>query len=546
VRCPMVTPGHVWSVFARRLAHAAWWVLPGTLGLTAQAYGDPTASAGGGEPLRARCAVLEPALLTCDYRLADPADVRAIQASVGSVALPPPTWEAYPTPRSMTAVLLLLDSSGSGKQLAAGQAVEDINVLLEAAPAHVRFGLATFDSELGLVAPIGESRTTIRDAARQVKPTERSTELYRNALEAIRLLAATPADRRALFIFSDGAAEDRAYFHQDVITAADGAGVVVSGCGYPRSPAQTVALQTLRRLSEETGGVFLAADASGRIRRELVPTALRGLDSGGSLRADLSPVLVGTLASQVRVRLTVHTSRGEASTQVPIDLPARVPRLTAGGGDLEPRTPPAGPAPGPSTVNSAQPPTTAAPAARPAPLGSPGTRDSTGSLLSYGIVVGVGTAAFIALRWGWWRRAPRRRAGPTPSGTPHAYLTFRDHPDRGRFAVAGQTVRIGRQRDNDLVLEDTSVSRHHAEIHHGPDGSLTLVDLDALNGVFVNERQVKSAVLGEGDSVEIGDVRFFFTRLPDGPNKPGRGTSHGMEETIVARPEDLLGQRGLE
>jgi hypothetical protein len=440
----------------------------------------------------------------------------------------------------MTAVLLLLDSSGSGKQLAVGQAVEDITSLLETAAGHVRFGLATFDSELGLATPVGESRTTVRDAARQVKPTERPTELYRNAIEAIRLLASTPADRRGLFIFSDGAAEDRAYFHQDVIAAAEAAGVVISGYGYPRSPTHTVALQTLRRLSEETGGVFVAADASGRVPREAVSGPLRSLDSGGSLRADLSPALASGLSGPVRVRLTVHSSRGDASAQVPVELPRGGPR--AGSSDLAPVRP----APEPGVASSPAAPPTLAPAAPWPPPPGRATQEPAGRLLSSGLMVGAGFAAIAALGWGWWRRGPRRRAGASRRGTPHAYLAFRDQPERDRFALVTPTVRIGRQRDNELVLEDTSVSRHHAEIQRAPDGSLTLVDLDSLNGVFVNERQVKSALLSEGDAVEIGDVRFFFTLHAEGPHEARRGAVGALEKTLVARPEDLLGGRGQE
>jgi pSer/pThr/pTyr-binding forkhead associated (FHA) protein len=105
-------------------------------------------------------------------------------------------------------------------------------------------------------------------------------------------------------------------------------------------------------------------------------------------------------------------------------------------------------------------------------------------------------------------------------------------------------VRIGRQRDNDLVLEDPSVSRHHAEIHRGGDGSLTLVDLDSLNGVFVNERQIKSAALSDGDSVEVGDVRLLFSHHATAPREPHRGAGAGLEKTVIARADDLLAGQG--
>ncbi len=47
-----------------------------------------------------------------------------------------------------------------------------------------------------------------------------------------------------------------AYFHNDVINAAKKAGIIITSIGYPRSVPQSVSLQTLRRLSEETGGIY--------------------------------------------------------------------------------------------------------------------------------------------------------------------------------------------------------------------------------------------------------------------------------------------------
>ncbi len=512
---------------------ASWCSL--ALLLSAAALADPAAA--GAEPLRARCSIVEPSTLSCDFRLADPADVLGVQVSAGGVPLTQATWDPYPTPRSLTAVLLLVDSSGSGRQLYAAQAAEDLTAVLEAAPGHVRFGLASFDSELSLAAPIGESRTVIRDAAKQLKATDRPTELYRDAIDAIRALAATPADRRGLLLLSDGVAEDRAYFHQDVVNAAETHGVTIVAFGYPRSPAQTVALQTLRRLSEDTGGTFLTADANGRVAREAIPGVFRALDGGGSLRADLSPALAAGVSGSSKVRVIVQTSRGTVEGQPLVELPARPTGTTAPGSGV-----------GTAGAVQAQPPPTAgAPPVRvgpPDPTPSRTVQQGHGSALSPGLFLGGGATAVALLVWLWWRRAPRRSAQRTGGETPAGYLHFRDQPEREGFAVVGSTVRIGRQRDNDLVLEDTSVSRHHAEIHRGADGSLTLVDLDSLNGVFVNERQIKSAGLSDGDSVEIGDVRLAFTHQASAPRDSRRSAGGGLEKTVIARPDDLLTDRG--
>ncbi len=70
--------------------------------------------------------------------------------------------------------------------------------------------------------------------------------------------------------------------------------------------------------------------------------------------------------------------------------------------------------------------------------------------------------------------------------------------------VEGGLMTIGRARDNDLVLEDGRVSRHHARLQSRA-GSLVLTDLDSTNGTVVNGSRIREVVLGDGDRIEIGD-----------------------------------------
>jgi hypothetical protein len=465
-------------------------------------------------------------MLSCDFRLADPADVHGVQASVDVLRLATGPWGGYPTPRSLTAVLLLVDSSASGGASGAPSSPpEDVARVMDTAPRHVHFGLAVFDSDLLTLVPITDNRGAVREALRQIKPTDRSTELYRSALDAVRVLARTPADRRALFIFSDGSAEDRAYFHQDVVNAAEAAGVTIVGFGYAKAPERAVALQTLRRLSEETGGVFVAADGgASALAGRALEAAYALLDSGGSARFDLLPLLRDGHQGTARVRLTVQTSRASHSVVVPVELPSLA--------SVSPAEPPA-------TGTARADPTPPAPAAsiRPHPSPAPSASGPDWPWLpllgAFGGVVLLGAA-------GWLRagRKRRRPAGPAAgAGEPFGYLELQDEPQGQRFALTGPTVRIGRRRDNEVVLDDSSVSRHHAEIHRGRDGSVTLVDLDSLNGVFVNQRQIKRAVLSEGDAVEIGDVRLLFTNLPGGSVAPAEEAGV-LERTLLARKDE--------
>jgi hypothetical protein len=72
-----------------------------------------------------------------------------------------------------------------------------------------------------------------------------------------------------------------------------------------------------------------------------------------------------------------------------------------------------------------------------------------------------------------------------------------------RFPVEGRSLGIGRGADNDVVVADALLSRHHARIAPR-NGRLVLSDLASRNGTRVNGRAVPEAVLGAGDRVELG------------------------------------------
>jgi DNA-binding SARP family transcriptional activator len=74
----------------------------------------------------------------------------------------------------------------------------------------------------------------------------------------------------------------------------------------------------------------------------------------------------------------------------------------------------------------------------------------------------------------------------------------------------GATTRIGRFHDNDIVLDDTDVSRHHAVIIDTGTG-FVITDLRSTNGVEVQRNRIRSsAPLVDGDHVRICSYEFIF------------------------------------
>jgi DNA-binding SARP family transcriptional activator len=80
--------------------------------------------------------------------------------------------------------------------------------------------------------------------------------------------------------------------------------------------------------------------------------------------------------------------------------------------------------------------------------------------------------------------------------------------DGQRYPLAGTVTRIGRSSDNDIVLSDIKVSRHHAVIIDNGT-AFVITDLGSVNGVRVRGQRIDpSAELREGDRFRIGDQEF--------------------------------------
>jgi pSer/pThr/pTyr-binding forkhead associated (FHA) protein len=66
-------------------------------------------------------------------------------------------------------------------------------------------------------------------------------------------------------------------------------------------------------------------------------------------------------------------------------------------------------------------------------------------------------------------------------------------------------VKVGRAKDNDIVLTDSSVSRYHCEFFFDEDGNVFVTDINSSNGTFVNGKRISGSVkLDRNDIVKPG------------------------------------------
>ncbi len=78
-----------------------------------------------------------------------------------------------------------------------------------------------------------------------------------------------------------------------------------------------------------------------------------------------------------------------------------------------------------------------------------------------------------------------------------------------RFELSGERLTVGRSADADIMLDDVTVSRHHAEFVADGEG-WALVDMGSLNGTYVNRHSVERHPLTSGDMIQIGKFRLQF------------------------------------
>lgn len=70
---------------------------------------------------------------------------------------------------------------------------------------------------------------------------------------------------------------------------------------------------------------------------------------------------------------------------------------------------------------------------------------------------------------------------------------------------------IGRSAQNDLVIDDDTVSASHARVYYDDKArAICIVDLDSLNGLFIDDQPTRRNVLRDGARVRLGNVLLTF------------------------------------
>ena len=99
--------------------------------------------------------------------------------------------------------------------------------------------------------------------------------------------------------------------------------------------------------------------------------------------------------------------------------------------------------------------------------------------------------------------------------TGHGVLVVRSGDMTGtRFTLSRPTTRIGRGPDSDILFDDITVSRSHAEVFVTDEG-LFVRDLGSLNGTYVNRNIIEKTALVHGDELQVGKFHMILFSKAD-------------------------------
>ena len=87
------------------------------------------------------------------------------------------------------------------------------------------------------------------------------------------------------------------------------------------------------------------------------------------------------------------------------------------------------------------------------------------------------------------------------------------------YQITKPKITLGREPANDIVLSDSSVSRHHARITLN-NGTWTITKLARQNTVIVNHRDVQQSAINDRDTIGLGGTSFLFQTNVGAPHVP--------------------------
>jgi pSer/pThr/pTyr-binding forkhead associated (FHA) protein len=107
-------------------------------------------------------------------------------------------------------------------------------------------------------------------------------------------------------------------------------------------------------------------------------------------------------------------------------------------------------------------------------------------------------------------------------------ITTSSSGEQEEFLLTNETTTIGRKPNNDIHIDNLSVSGKHAQVITILEDSF-LEDLGSTNGTYVNGKLVKKHALDHGDNITLGKYQITY-------QSSSGGSEQDFEQTMIIRP----------
>ena len=104
--------------------------------------------------------------------------------------------------------------------------------------------------------------------------------------------------------------------------------------------------------------------------------------------------------------------------------------------------------------------------------------------------------------------------------------------------ISSRNIGIGRKHDNDIQLNDLTLSGRHAQISSVPD-YVFIEDLGSTNGTLVNGNHVKKVALEHGDIIQVGHHQLTFMNEAENSYEPTMFVKAEFDETQFIYSDDI-------
>jgi hypothetical protein len=115
-----------------------------------------------------------------------------------------------------------------------------------------------------------------------------------------------------------------------------------------------------------------------------------------------------------------------------------------------------------------------------------------------------------------------------------------------KFNETKKRISVGRTKENDLMIDDPSISKIHAALVLNPQKMLLVADTGSTNGTFLNGQRIaygRAFPIGETDKVKFGNVEVFLRRVPkptDFATQESYEVEHPPTEAYQLEPQPTI------